>query len=165
MKRYIDIIAVFALILASCKPDEPQYSPQMYFSSFVAYHADSLQTVDTLKLRMIDDKYIFDTISVGDTVRFSMICDAVMNQLTSFEAKTEAGILLLSLTVTEEQKSVLEDSSDIENCLLNFKPGYSGFGFPMQYIATKSGFDEVTLTVSSTSTFSPTKIAFRQPIR
>lgn len=165
MKKYILSLFVLALIFVSCNPEEPQYSPQMYFSSFVAYHADSLQTKDTLKLRYIDEKYIYDTISVGDTVRFSMICDAVVNQLTSFEAKSESNILLLSMTITDEQMNVLEATSDVEKCQLYFKAGYSGFGFPMQYIATKSGLDIVTLTLSSTSKFSPTKISFRQPIR
>ncbi|MBO4665535.1 MAG: hypothetical protein J5612_01530 [Paludibacteraceae bacterium] len=165
MKRYIYILVVVVLFFVSCKPEEPQYSPQMYFSSFVAYHADSLHTSDTLRLRMIDDKYVFDTISVGDTVRFSMICDAVVNQLTSFEIKSESNIVTLSLTISSEQQEVLEATSDIENCLLNFKAGYSGFGFPVQYIADKSGSEVVNLTLSSTSSFSPTKISFRQPIR
>lgn len=164
MKKYSLLFFIISLILVSCNPDEPQFTPQMYFSPFEVYHADSLHTKDTLKLRMIDDKYVFDTISVGDTVRYSLICDAVVNQLTSFEAQPDENIVELSLTLTDEQLSVIESSSEVDKCKLKFKAGYSGFGFPMQYIATKSGSVIITLTLSSTSKFSPSVVSFRQPI-
>ena len=153
------------VFFAACNPEEPQYSPQMNFSVFEVYHADSLQTKDTLHTRFIDEEYTMDTIVPGDTVRYFVLLNAVTNQLTSFSIKTDTTNLAFSLTLNSDFDQALDASSDVGNCLLNFKPGYAAASFSVDYIAKKSGSPKVTLTLSSTSKFSPTTISFRQPVK
>jgi len=133
-------------------------------SEIYAWHTDEPQTYDSLSVWYKDDTYSLDTISVGDTVRFAVLLNAVTNQLTSFSAKADAGLLDMSFLLTNEFEEALEESSDQENGLLNFKVGYSAATVPMQYVALKSGSAKVTLTLSTTSEFSPRTLSFLQPI-
>ncbi len=157
---------VFALSLASCKTnDEPQYSPQFAMSEFVVSHLDATQKPDTLGAKVVDEVIVVDSISVGDTVRFAVLCNAVTNQLTSFVATTDTTILYMKVYLGEQHTKALDKSSVVEDCKLVFLPGYGAASFPMEYIARKSATANVTFTLSSTSEYSPTTLKFSQPIR
>ena len=165
MKRYILITLCAAMCLTSCKWDgEPQVSPVISNSYFVAYHPDSLHTFDTLAITVVDKENYIDTIAVGDTVRFYVGLDAVTNQLTSFVVSTDTTVLSLSMLVTSEFRQALEATSDPDHGILNFKPGYRAAALPVQYIAKKIGTPKVTMKLSSDSQYSPTEISFFQKI-
>ena len=164
MKKYFFFLSVLAFVFASCEPEEPQVSPEFGNTYFIVYHADSLHTHDTLALRYIDNENVMDTIIVGDTVRFGLLLNAVYNQLTSFTIKTDTNFLALSLNLSSDFKAALDASSDVEKGSLVFKPGYNAAALGIQYIAKKSGTPKVSLSLSSTSKFSPTDVYFRQPI-
>ena len=164
MKRYFLFLAVITFLFASCNPEEPQHSPEISNSHFVAYHPDSLHTIDTLKIRLVDNEYYIDTIAVGDTVRYGLLLNAVYNQLTSFTIKTDTNYLALSLILSSDYDTALDASSDVANGSLVFKPGYNGATLRVQYIAKKSGTPKVSMTLATTSKFSPTEVAFRQVI-
>ena len=166
MKRYIFVVLVCTLGLVSCSWDkEPQYSPVISNTYFVAYHADSLQTTDTLKITIEDDEYVIEEIAVGDTVRFGALLNAVTNQLTSFIIKTDTNYLNLSLILSTDFTTALDASSEPEKGILNFKTGYGVAALGIQYIARKSGTPKVNMELSTTSEFSPTKISFIQKVK
>ena len=165
MKRLILILSVAAIAFTSCKTNsEPQFTPQIYVSEMVAWHTGDVQSHDTLRVTFIDNEHIIDTVAVGDTVRFAVLINAVTNQLTSFTAKTDAGVLDMKMELTSEHSVALEESSNPDNCELYFKPGYGAATIPMEYIALKSGSAKVTMTLSTTSEFSPGTLSFRQPV-
>ena len=166
MRRYICVVIAISLFLVSCSWDkEPQYSPVISNTYFIAYHADSLQTVDTLKIGLEDDEYVIQEIAVGDTVRYGALLNAVTNQLTSFTIKTDTNYLALSLILSSEFQTALDASSAPESGILNFKTGYGVAALGIQYVARKSGTPKVTMELSTTSEFSPTKISFIQKIK
>ena len=162
-KKFIPFVIVI-LALASCKPEDPQFTPQMNFSPFIVYHADSVQSVDTMLVRYVDDEYILDTIAIGDTVRYYILLNGVTNELTSFTFATDTNALHFSFSLTDDFTQALDASSNLTNGVMNFKPGYAAASFITEYIAKKTGLPKVTLTLSSNSKFSPTSVAFRQPI-
>ena len=160
------ILWCVVLFFASCKWDkEPQYSPVISNTYFLVYHADSLNTMDTLKISVEDDEYVIEEIVPGDTVRYGALLNAVTNQLTSFTIKTDTNYLDLSLVLSDDFLTALEGSSDVENGVLNFKTGYGVAALGINYIAKKSGTPKVTMELSTTSEFSPTKISFIQKIK
>ena len=162
--KFIPFVVILLFVLVSCKPEDPQFTPQMNFSPFIVYHADSLQSVDTMRVRYVDEEYILDTIAVGDTVRYYILLNGVTNELTSFTLKTDSTVLHYSFSLTDDFTQALDASSDLANGVMNFKPGYAAASFITEYIAKKTGLPKVTLTLSSNSKFSPTSVAFRQPI-
>lgn len=166
MRRSILYIFAVALGLASCsKVDEPQYSPQISVSHLIVWHENAELPHDTLKVFSTSDGYVTDSISVGDTVRFAVACDAITNQLTAFETTIDANVLAFTLFLTTQHMQALEATSDAEKGLLYFKPGYRYAAFEMQYVAQKSGSANVSFKVSTTSEFSPSTLSFRQPVR
>ena len=167
MKRYICVvIAISSLFLVSCSWDkEPQYSPVISNSYFLVYHADEEQTMDTLKIGIEEDEYVIEEIVVGDTVRYGALLNAVTNQLTSFTIKTDTNYLGLSLILSNDFLSSLEASSEPEKGILNFKAGYGVAALGVEYVARKSGTPKVTMELSTTSQFSPTKISFIQKVK
>jgi hypothetical protein len=166
MRRSVLYIFAVALCLVSCSEnDEPQYTPQISVSHLIVWHEDAEQAHDTLKVYSTNDGYVTDTISVGDTVRFAVACDALTNQLKSLETQTDANVLAFTIFLTSQHNQALEATSDAEKGLLYFKPGYRYAAFEMQYVAQKSGSANVSFTVSTTSKFSPATLSFRQPVR
>ena len=166
MKRYILFFVAITLFFTSCKWDEePQYSPAISNSYIIAFRADSLHTRDTLQFHLINDEYVLDTIAVNDTVLYYVGLDAVTNQLTSFVVTTDTALLSLKLLINSEFQQALEATSDPDNGRLDFKAGYRAAALPIRYIAKKSGSAKTMMKLSSTSKYSPSEVAFFQPIR
>jgi len=166
MKRYFLCILIIVLYLSSCKmKEEPQYTPQFALSEFVVRHADPSEPKDTIKVQNIGEDIVIDTIAVGDTVHFAILCNAVTNQLTSFEVKTDTAVLGLTMQLSDQHTKALEATSDIENFKLVFKPGYGAASIPMEYIARKSVTATLTFNLATTSEFSPASLVLKQPIK
>jgi len=121
--------------------------------------------MDTLKIGIEEDEYVIEEIVVGDTVRYGALLNAVTNQLTSFTIKTDTNYLGLSLILSNDFLSSLEASSEPEKGILNFKAGYGVAALGVEYVARKSGTPKVTMELSTTSQFSPTKISFIQKVK
>ena len=168
MKKYIFCtIAIVLFLLSACKQnsEEPQSSPRIYMSYFLVNHEGGSGAADTLTVRTLSDRYEVDTISVGDTVHVDIMLNAVTNMLTNFVLEADTNFIKYSFATYKELLAALSDDSDIENGKFVFKTGYSGAALPMQYIARKSGKATVTMTVSSDSEYSPSKLIFDQLIR
>lgn len=167
MKKYIFCtIAIVLFLLSACKQnsEEPQSSPRIYMSYFVSFPSGGGK-VDTLELKTDKGRYVVDTISVGDTVRFDLLLNAVTNTLTSFVFKNDTNYLNMHFNVTADLQKSLTDDTKLTDGALYFQTGYSAAIVPMIYIARKSGTTDVDMTLSSTSTYSPATLSFTQPIR
>ncbi len=167
MKKYIFCtIAIVLFLLSACKQnsEEPQSSPRIYMSYFVSFPSGGGK-VDTLELKTDKGRYVVDTISVGDTVRFDLLLNAVTNTLTSFVFKNDTNYLNMRVNVTTDLQKGLAADTKLADGVLYFQTGYSAAIVPMIYIARKSGTTDVDMTLSSTSTYSPATLSFTQPIR
>ncbi len=166
MRKYIYILFIFAIILASCKTnEEPQSSPRYAMSEMVVRHADSTLPQDTLKVKMDEEDILIDSISVGDTVSFAILCSAVTNQLTAFTVTNDTAVLAMRMILNKNHTDALDASSDVENCRLVFKRGYGAASIPMEYIARKSVTATFSFKLETTSEYSPATLTFKQPIR
>lgn len=165
-KVIICTVAIVLCLFSACKENkDPQSSPRIYMSYFLVNHEGGSGTADTLTVRTLSDRYEVDTISVGDTVHVDIMLNAVTNMLTNFVLEADTNSIKYSFATYKELLAALSDDSDIENGKFVFKTGYSGAALPMQYIARKSGKATVTMTVSSDSEYSPSKLVFDQLIR
>lgn len=167
MKKYIFCtIAIVLFLLSACKQnaEEPQSSPRIYMSYFVSSPSGGGK-LDTLNLKADKGRYLVDTISVGDTVRFDLLLNAITNTLTSFAFKNDTNYLYMRVNVPADLQKGLTDDTKLEDGILYFKTGYSAAIVPMVYIARKSGTTNVDMTLSSTSSYSPSTLSFTQPIR
>ena len=165
-KVIICTVAIVLCLFSACKENkDTQSSPRIYMSYFLVNHEGGSGAADTLTVRTLSDRYEVDTISVGDTVHVDIMLNAVTNMLTNFVLETDTNSIKYSFATYKELLAALSDDSDIENGKFVFKTGYSGAALPMQYIARKSGKATVTMTVSSDSEYSPSKLVFDQLIR
>ena len=167
MKKYFFCtITIVLFLLSACKQnsEEPQSTPRIYMSYFVSSPSGGGK-VDTLDLKTEKGRYVVDTISVGDTVRFDLLLNAVSNTLTSVVFKNDTNYLNMRFNVSADLQKGLTDDTKLTDGVLYFKTGYSAAIVPMIYIARKSGTTDVEMTLSSTSTYSPATLSFTQPIR
>ena len=167
MKKYIFCtITIVLFLLSACKQnsEEPQSSPRIYMSYFVSSPSGGAKK-DTLNLKAVNGRYVVDSISVGDTVRFDLLLNAVTNTLTSFTFKNDTNYLDMRVNVYTDLQKGLTSESKLADGILFFQTGYSAAMVPMMYIARKSGSTNVDMTLSSTSTYSPSTLSFTQPIR
>ncbi len=167
MKKIIFCATLLAFVfLTACKQnEEPQSTPRIYLSYFTVNHFGGSGKADTLKVKTVDDAYVLDSVSVGDTVHVEMMVNAVTNMLESFVVKMDTSEMKPTFTLYTELQNALTNDSKPEEGIFNFKVGYSAGTIPMYYIARKSCTATVKLTVSSDSEYSPSSLTFQQPIR
>lgn len=167
MKKVIFcIVAIVLTVFSACKKkEEPQSTPRIYMSYFLVQHNGGSGAADTLTVRTVSDRYEVDTISVGDTVQVAILLNAVTNRLTDFVLETDTNYLKYSFSMYKELQAALAEDSDTEHGKFVFKTGYSAATIPMEYVSRKSGKPTVTMTVSSDSEYSPSKLVFDQLIR
>ena len=167
MKKIIFcIVAIVLTVFSACKKnEEPQSTPRIYMSYFLCHPNGGSGAADTLTVRTLSDRYEVDTISVGDTVHVDIMLNAVSNMLIGFVLEADTNYLKYTFTTYKELLAALSDDSDVENGKFVFKSGYSGASIPMQYISRQSGKPTVTMTISSNSQYSPSRLVFDQLIR
>ena len=167
MKKIIFCAITMALlVLGACKQkEEPQSTPRIYMSYFTVNRFGSSGPADTLQVNTVDNTYVVDSISVGDTVHVDILLNAVSNLLTSFVVKMDTTQMKPTFSIYKQLDEALTADSEPEKGIFNFKVGYSGATIPMSYIARKSATVSVTMTVSSDSQYSPSSLSFKQPIR
>ena len=166
MKKIIFCAISLALILLSaCKKDEePQSSPHIYMSYFTVNRLGST-TTDTLGVKLVNDNYVVDSISAGDTVHVDILINAVTNELTSFILTADTNYIKYNFATYKELENAVTKESDILAGILYFKTGYSAASLPFRYIARQSGKTSVSMKVTSTSQYSPATLSFEQPIK
>ena len=167
MKKIIFCAITLALVLlGACKKnEEPQSSPRIYLSYFTVHYLNSTSEPDTLGVTTVDNIYVVDSVSVGDTVHVDILLNAVTNILTGFTVKTDTTILKPTFVMYKDLENALTAESDLNNGIFKFQTGYSGATIPMNLIVRASGAPNVTLTVTSDSQYSPGELIFKQPVR
>ncbi len=166
------VLAVVAGAMTSClEYQEPQYSPQIYSSSFYVnpqFLGDSLiGAEDTLNLiyDSDDDLYEMDTVYLGDTVVFATTFYTVTNNLVSVEMKWDTTDMKLWCLIEDEITKVLHKTDSIGEylCGMHFNPGYNRVTYPIYFTPKKRGGMELKLSVESDSSFPTTSVSIYIP--
>ena len=156
------ILAVVASAMTSClEYKEPQYSPQIYGSTFYVnpqFEGDSLVGAqDSLSLfyDAEDDSYEMDTVYIGDTIMFVNTYYTVGNNLVAVEMKWDTTEMNLWYATTADiDKALLKtDTVGHYTCTMRFKPGYNRVTFPVYFTPKERGGMKLKLSVESDSDF------------
>ena len=161
------VLVVVAGAMTSClEYKEPQYSPQIYRSTFFVnpqLQGDSVVGFkDTLDLiyNADNDSYKLDTVYLGDTVMFASTFYTVTNNLVSVEMKWNTKEMDLWYRTTADIDNALLktdtvklDTLDNLACTMRFNPGYNRVTFPIYFTPKKQGDMKLMLSVKSDSDF------------
>ena len=167
------ILAVVASAMTSClEYKEPQYSPQIYGSTFYVnpqFEGDSLVGAqDSLSLfyDAEDDSYEMDTVYIGDTIMFVNTYYTVGNNLVAVEMKWDTTEMNLWYLTTTEIDKALYKTDTVGNCTctMRFNPGYNRVTFPIYFIPKARGGMNLKLSVESDSEFPISSVLFYIPV-
>ena len=156
------VLVVVAGAMTSClEYKEPQYSPQIYRSTFYVnplLQGDSVVGAkDTLDLiyDADNDSYKLDTVYLGDTVMFASTFYTVTNNLVAVEMKWDTTEMdLWYLTTADIDKALLKtDTVGNLTCTMRFNPGYNRVTFPIYFTPKERGGMKLKLSVESDSDF------------
>ncbi len=157
-KLFFFILA--AVTLTSCL-DVPKNhtSPQIISSYFFCNGTDTLQVFED------ENGFRLDTIQVGDTVRFTIEYNAVVNEIISASAKWDSTYADFYITNLDKIRDIMLESSDSANCVINMPLGYQAIALPYTYVAKKAGTPKLTFRAESTSKYSYMEIYLKTPIK
>ncbi len=167
---FVVLLSVLATGMSSCKKSKDHYVPYISFSAFLRgpqFSNDSIvgcKDTVTFKLDSVTNKYVADTIAVGDTVLFLVGYGSRGNDLVSARLSADTTALRFIYTVSDEVRDVLKAESKPEEGLLYFNAGYNFVIIPTVYIARKSGSYDMVFTVTSDSDYSPVSLTVVQPV-
>lgn len=156
------VLVVVAGAMTSClEYKEPQYSPQIYRSTFYVnpqLQGDSVVGFkDTLDLiyDADDDSYELDTVYLGDTVMFASTFYTVTNNLVAVEMKWDTTKMDLWYLTTADIDNALLKTDTVKNltCTMRFNPGYNRVTFPIYFTPKEQGGMKLMLSVESDSDF------------
>lgn len=156
------VLVVVAGAMTSClEYKEPQYSPQIYRSTFYVnpqLQGDSVVGFkDTLDLIYDAATYSYklDTVYLGDTVMFASTFYTVTNNLVSVEMKWDTTDMKLWCLIEDEITKVLHKTDSIGEylCGMHFNPGYNRVTFPIYFTPKEQGGMKLMLSVESDSDF------------
>ena len=168
---FLSVVALATLMSSCLNSTEPQYSPEIYASSFYVnpiFVGDSLTGAkDTLDLfyDSEDGSYELDTISVGDTVLFASTYYTLNSNLVAVKLDWDTLRMNLWYSLTEDIEKVLTGETNIEAGRLYFDPGYNRVSFPVRFSPIVKGGMTLKLTVESDSEFSTSSVLFYIPAK
>ena len=171
MRKLFCLFAVIGLMTSCIKHIEPQYSPEIYSSSFYLnpiLDGDSIvSAADTLSLYYDAEEgaYRMDTVYIGDTVMFASTFYTFTSNLTAVELKWETNLMNLWYPLPSGVKEVLTDQTDIDAGKLYFNPGYHRVSFPIYFIPLVGGNRTLKLSVESDSEFPVSSVLLNIPVR
>ena len=151
-----------SLIMAGCLDKaESHYTPRIGNSVFVRNHQDTL----LLHISEANSQIALDTIAVGDTVNFVVAYSSVGNNLLSGEIAWDKAFLDLEIELPNEIRSVMLETSDTLNGIVNLPIGYYYMSLPIEFRALQVGAPVVTFTAVTDSKFSPATRSITIPIK
>lgn len=172
MKKQILLLAAIAAVLSACDWGAVnEHTPQIaagFFRLNPVIQADTIAFEGDTLYRHLDTKTgatYFDTIAVGDSVRFMAELYAYYNELTGFEVQYDSTQLSVWIPVDSALRQALLPGSRPEAGKLVIKPDYNYASLAVWYRPLKSGNADVTLIVTSNSQFSEYGIGFQQRVR
>lgn len=148
MKRiYIFILMTLAIGVSSCHflDGSSNYTPKVTAYNFQNTKGDTLYVHYNSKL----ETYSLDTMSVGDTVLFSVLYHSYENNLVSMGIDYDKNALDLKAFIGDTLASVLKPSSDTTLVRLDMQTGYNTVGMPVRMIPLKEGASKLTFSVTS----------------
>ena len=167
----LSLVAVATLMSSCLTTTEPQYSPEIYTSSFYVnpvFAGDSLvRAKDTLDLfyDSADGSYELDTVYVGDTVMFASTYYTLNSNLVAVKVDWDSLRMNLWYTLREDIEKVLTSESKVEMGSLYFNSGYNRVSFPVYFSPIVKGGMTLKLTVESDSEFSTSSVLFYIPVK
>ena len=159
MRKLFYLLSVLLVVSSCIGYEEPQFSPQIYGSSFFVnpvFDGDSvISAKDTLSMiyDADDDSYELDTVYIGDTVVFAATFYTVTSNIMSVELKWEKDFMDLWYPLEESVINALTDQSEVENGKLHFNPGYNRVSFPIYFTPKVRGGMTLKMSVESDSSF------------
>ena len=173
-KSFFLLLAVASVFAGCMDTTGVQTTPEMLLGNVYVnpqFVGDSLiGAKDTLEdhYNMEDGFVYLDTLQLGDTVMFSALFSANMNNLVSVSAKYDTLKVNMWFDIDPEEESVkkaLKEGSDPTKCLLLFNPMYNYASFPVYIAPMETGGHPIKLTVNSDSKFPSSSIAFVIPVK
>ena len=167
MRGSLPIIILFlsCALLGSCSLKTGfETSPQIYAGYFICNEHSPL-TRDTLQI--ISSGYVVtvDSVNKGDTVSVLISAAGISNPLRSIQVNWDKQGLILEIEDTTKLYEGLLPSSSCLNGTLNFQEDVYGCTFKMHYIPKISYSQQIDITVSSDSKYSPIKASVIQNVR
>ena len=146
MKRFgLIAVSLCALLLTSCLETSENYTPSVSVSYFVSSEGDTL----AWHYYANDDYYYLDSVSVGDTVFFSVGFMSYANMLVSCDISWDSTILDLRPMLAADFIKALSSQSDTTVCHYAFKEGYNGAYVPVRFVPIRSRDTRLTFSVTS----------------
>lgn len=150
MKKFLLILATMGVLVGCALENASNITPDLWISELTACHHESDTVIyRTLRYRIDSCGYVFDTIQVGDSVRFQVLLQAHMNLLDSFEVKHN-----------EAMVSLTPSKLNFDTLLAN------AVSFWINYTPVAPGFDTIQMTVVSNAQDVPNWRTYRliQPV-
>ncbi len=158
---YLFLISL-SILMASClDKTESHYTPRIGNSVFIRNHQDTL----LLHINETSQQIVLDTIEKGDTVNFVVAYSSLGNNLLSGEVAWDKTFLDLEIKLYDDLRSIMLDTSDSLNGIINLPVGYYYMSLPIEFRALQTGSPTLTFTAVTDSKFSPATRNITVPIR
>lgn len=165
------LISVVALAMTSCLDNvKSDYTPEIYLTNLYLnpyYVGDTLRARDTLALHYSTsaEKYVSDTVQVGDTIMFGALFYSKGNNLLTTSCEWDSTAVKTWFRLNDEVKKAMSDTTRIAAGYFVFNPIYNQVSYPVYLSPVKSGSHTVKLTVESDSKYSPYSFGFNLVVR
>ncbi len=154
------IFILFVVSLTSCLDNtQSHYTPTITTSFFIR------NNTDTIAVKSSDEGYVLDSISIGDTISFLAVYDALGNNLLTARADWDSAYVSLFIRDLSNIRNIMTSASDSAACIIALPIGYQAVAIPYTLIAKKVGAPKVTFRAESDSKFSPYEIKLTTPIK
>lgn len=160
------MIGIIACAMTSCLDNiQSDYTPRILISDLYVnpyYINDTLHVRDTIHIRYntTSEKYLSDTMLLGDTVMFGVAFDAQGNNLMSTQIEWDTTNVQAWFGVNDAIKKALSDTTNLHSGNLSYVPGYGVASFPVYLLPKKAGAHTIKLTVATDSKYSPKSESF-----
>ncbi len=158
---YLILFSLLLLMVGCLDKSEENYTPRIANSVFVRNSTDTL----LLHIQDSSQQLVLDTIVTGDTVRCMVAYSSLGNNLTSGKVSWDKDYMDLQIELFDELRSIMLESSDTLNGVINLPTGYYYLALPIEFRALQSGSPSLVFTVESDSKFSPVSKSIVVPIR
>ena len=160
MRKFFLITVVISLFLVSCMKDAgSNFTPQIACSVIYRNGTDSMAVSD------INGKYVLDSMSVGDSISFQVVFDAIGNNLTLAQVSSSDSAVLKLKYKNISSLDTAFSSADTLAGVFRFVEGYRMIGFTVEGKARKAQTASVHFRVESDSEYSPAELDLLCPIK
>ncbi|MBR1808403.1 MAG: hypothetical protein IJ776_03345 [Paludibacteraceae bacterium] len=160
-KNILPLLFVSLIVLQSCLNSKYETTPAVMVDPVIL-----VNDTDTVTYLYNNDlsQYCTDTLLVGDTVMFTIIYDALGNNLTKAQIKYQPEYAYFSAVLSSQLEDVVTQTESDGGFVLDVATGYRAIVFQFKYVPLKAGLAKLEFRVESDSQYSPVEASILTPI-